>query len=91
MDQRSEREVHNQLVASTSQADAGQFFLLTPKLLTGLDYHPKMRVLIICNGEWGKQASLCSASSPFSFFLFFFFLMLFSSYSLLAWWLLLLP
>ncbi|WVW84511.1 hypothetical protein I302_106545 [Kwoniella bestiolae CBS 10118] len=50
MDQRAERAVHNQLVEVTCDADAGQYFLITPKLLTGLTYHPKMKVLIINNG-----------------------------------------
>jgi hypothetical protein len=27
-----------------------QYFLLTPKLLTGLDYEPRMNVLIVNNG-----------------------------------------
>ncbi|WRT67659.1 uncharacterized protein IL334_004631 [Kwoniella shivajii] len=52
MDQRAERAVHNQLVEVTCDADAGQYFLITPKLLTGLTYHPKMKVLIINNGTW---------------------------------------
>ncbi|WWD18357.1 hypothetical protein CI109_102807 [Kwoniella shandongensis] len=50
MDQRAERAVHNQLVEVTCESDAGQYFLITPKLLTGLTYHPKMKVLIINNG-----------------------------------------
>lgn len=49
MDQRVERQVHNQLVATTCKDDVGQYFLITPKLLPGLDYHEKMRVLIIHN------------------------------------------
>ncbi|KAL7409239.1 hypothetical protein BDY24DRAFT_356208 [Mrakia frigida] len=53
MDSRAERAVHNQLVAVTSNpANAGQFFLFTPKLLEGLDYDPGMRVLVVFNGEW---------------------------------------
>ncbi|OCF43921.1 hypothetical protein I317_02191 [Kwoniella heveanensis CBS 569] len=52
MDQRAERAVHNQLVEVTCDADAGQYFLITPKLLTGLTYHPKMKVLIINNGTY---------------------------------------
>ncbi|WWC70626.1 uncharacterized protein I206_104577 [Kwoniella pini CBS 10737] len=52
MDQRAERAVHNQLVEVTCEADAGQYFLITPKLLTGLTYHPKMKVLIINNGAY---------------------------------------
>lgn len=60
MDQRSEREVHNQMVRITCHKDAGQFFLLTPKLLTGLDYHERMRVLVVCNGEWRTCSSWLS-------------------------------
>lgn len=29
-----------------------RYFLITPKLLTGLKYHPLMRVLIINNGDY---------------------------------------
>ncbi|WWC88811.1 uncharacterized protein L201_003724 [Kwoniella dendrophila CBS 6074] len=52
MDQRAERAVHNQLVEVTCDANGGQYFLITPKLLTGLTYHPKMKVLIINNGTY---------------------------------------
>lgn len=59
MDQRNERAVHNQLVKATCAGDdGGQYFLITPKLLTGLDYHPKMKVLCINNGDW--RESLCA-------------------------------
>nr|ODN86886.1 hypothetical protein L203_03659 [Cryptococcus depauperatus CBS 7841] len=50
MDSRAERTVHNQLVEVTCNANAGQYFLITPKLLTGLSYHPKMKILTINNG-----------------------------------------
>ncbi|ODO01361.1 hypothetical protein I350_06180 [Cryptococcus amylolentus CBS 6273] len=50
MDQRAERAVHNQLVDVTCGSESGQYFLITPKLLNGLEYHPKMKVLIINNG-----------------------------------------
>lgn len=79
MDQRVERQVHNQLVATTCKDDVGQsvssplspllsssrsgpirrrasdsiasrrYFLITPKLLPNLDYHEKMKVLIVNN------------------------------------------
>lgn len=52
MDQRNERAMHDQLVKTTCQDDAGQAWLVTPKLLTGLSYHPHMRVLAIGNGPW---------------------------------------
>lgn len=52
MDPRAERAVHNQMVKVTCHKEAGQFFLLTPKLLQQLDYHERMRVLVVCNGEW---------------------------------------
>ena len=52
MDPRAERAVHNELVEVTCRADAAQYFLITPKLLSGLRYDARMRVLIINNGEW---------------------------------------
>jgi len=57
MDQRAERNVHNQLVEVTCGEDAGQYFLITPKLLTGLKYHRKMKVLIVNNGTWLPEAT----------------------------------
>lgn len=50
MDQKAERAVHNQLVETTCGADTGQYFLITPKLLTNLHYHPRMKVLVVNSG-----------------------------------------
>ncbi|KAG0148020.1 hypothetical protein CROQUDRAFT_670156 [Cronartium quercuum f. sp. fusiforme G11] len=52
LDMRAERQVHNRVVASTCKAAASQYFLITPKLLLDLEYHPLMRVLCINNGHW---------------------------------------
>lgn len=53
MDQKYERQVHNHMVNVTCEnASAGQYFLITPKLLPNLTYHDRMRVLIINNGDW---------------------------------------
>jgi hypothetical protein len=53
MDQRAERTVHNELVKTTcTSGESGQYFLITPKLLPDLEYHPRMRVLCVNNGEW---------------------------------------
>jgi chromosome segregation ATPase len=53
MDQRAERAVHNQLVhAVCERDDVGQYFLITPKLLTNLHYHEKIKVLCVNNGDW---------------------------------------
>lgn len=60
MDQNYERAVHNSLVnvtcaasnASNAAVTSGQYFLVTPKLLTDLNYHPRLKVLCIFNGEW---------------------------------------
>jgi hypothetical protein len=72
MDQQAERTVFNQLVETTCDANAGQYvlhghgckaeltyryFLITPKLLTGLTYHERMKVLIVNNGYWRKLPS----------------------------------
>lgn len=52
MDARYERAVHNSLVEVTCRADSGQYFLITPKLLTDLKYDARMKVLCVNNGEW---------------------------------------
>ncbi|EGG02801.1 uncharacterized protein MELLADRAFT_57059 [Melampsora larici-populina 98AG31] len=52
LDPDNERMLHNQVVASTCLDTTSQYFLITPKLLLNLNYHPKMRVLCINNGHW---------------------------------------
>ncbi|GMK53640.1 hypothetical protein CspeluHIS016_0102260 [Cutaneotrichosporon spelunceum] len=54
MDARAERSVHNQMVKVTCAGgdNVGQYFLITPKLLTDLDYHENMRVLTVSNGSY---------------------------------------
>ncbi|TDL30065.1 P-loop containing nucleoside triphosphate hydrolase protein [Rickenella mellea] len=52
MDAQYERAVHNSLVDVTCKPDNGQYFLITPKLLTDLKYHERMKVLCVNNGEW---------------------------------------
>lgn len=52
MDANYERAVHNSLVEVTCKPDSGQYFLITPKLLTDLKYHERMKVLCVNNGEW---------------------------------------
>lgn len=52
MDQRAERAVHNSLVDVTCKPDSAQYFLITPKLLPDLNYHERMKVLCVNNGEW---------------------------------------
>ncbi|KAE8351356.1 P-loop containing nucleoside triphosphate hydrolase protein [Aspergillus coremiiformis] len=55
MDPRNERMVHGRLVdiacAPSDSGGGGQYFLITPKLLSGLVYKPGMRVLCIYSGE----------------------------------------
>ena len=55
MDVENERKVHALIVqaatnASTATRRRSQYFLITPKLLTGLEYHEKMHILCIFNG-----------------------------------------
>lgn len=52
MDQRAERNVHNSMVEVTCKPDSAQYFLITPKLLPDLQYHERMKVLCVNNGEW---------------------------------------
>jgi chromosome segregation ATPase len=51
MDPRNERMVHERMVEIACREHTSQYFLITPKLLTGLRYDPKMRVLCIASGE----------------------------------------
>ncbi|EAW08837.1 DNA repair ATPase SMC5 [Aspergillus clavatus NRRL 1] len=59
MDPRNERMVHGRLVdiacAPAQNGGGGQYFLITPKLLSGLVYKPGMRVLCIYSGEHMPQ------------------------------------
>ncbi|KAF7374162.1 Structural maintenance of chromosomes protein 5 [Mycena sanguinolenta] len=52
MDQRAERMVHNSMVEATCKPDSAQYFLITPKLLPDLQYHERMKILCVNNGEW---------------------------------------
>ncbi|KZM21521.1 Structural maintenance of chromosomes protein 5 [Ascochyta rabiei] len=51
MDPRNERMVHERMVDIACQERTSQYFLITPKLLSGLKFHPKMKVHIINSGE----------------------------------------
>lgn len=52
MDVTNERKIHSLIVetATATQSKHAQYFLITPKLLTGLEYHDKMHILCIFNG-----------------------------------------
>jgi len=53
MDPRNERLVHSRMVEiACSENSASQCFLITPKLLNGLKYHPSMKVHCIASGEY---------------------------------------
>jgi structural maintenance of chromosomes protein 5 len=52
MDQTYERNVHNSMVQVTCKPDSAQYFLITPKLLANLEYHERMKILCVNNGEW---------------------------------------
>lgn len=51
MDPRNERMVHERMVEIACREHTSQYFLITPKLLNGLHYDPKMRILCIVSGE----------------------------------------
>jgi structural maintenance of chromosomes protein 5 len=50
MDPRNERMVHERMVDIACAENTSQYFLITPKLLTGLKYHPRMVVHTIYSG-----------------------------------------
>ncbi|KAH8800042.1 hypothetical protein F5882DRAFT_177985 [Hyaloscypha sp. PMI_1271] len=51
MDARNERMVHERMVEIACKEHTSQYFLITPKLLTGLRYDKRMKVLCIASGE----------------------------------------
>jgi hypothetical protein len=57
MDPRNERMVHERMVDIACQERTSQYFLITPKLLTGLKFHPKMKVHVINSGEHVPDAN----------------------------------
>lgn len=52
MDSRNERIVHKSMVENACAENTSQYFLITPKLLTDLYYHKKMRVHCVMAGPW---------------------------------------
>ncbi|OJD35538.1 structural maintenance of chromosomes 5 smc5 [Diplodia corticola] len=52
MDPRNERMVHERMVDIACQEHTAQYFLITPKLLHGLKFHPRMTVHCIASGEY---------------------------------------
>jgi chromosome segregation ATPase len=51
MDPRNERMVHERMVEIACREHTSQYFLITPKLLTGLRYDRRMKILCIASGE----------------------------------------
>lgn len=52
MDSRNERIVHKAMVENACVENTSQYILITPKLLTGLYYHEKMRIHCVMAGAW---------------------------------------
>lgn len=52
MDPRNERVVHERMVEIACEEATSQYFLITPKLLRDLVYHPRMKTHIIESGEY---------------------------------------
>jgi chromosome segregation ATPase len=51
MDPRNERMVHERMVDIACRERTSQYFLITPKLLNDLKFHPKMKIHCIASGE----------------------------------------
>lgn len=57
MDPKNERMAHKHLVHTACQESPSQYFLVTPKLLTGLYYHPGMSIHCIFTGPFLSDRS----------------------------------
>lgn len=62
MDPKNEKMTHKYLVNTACTSDSSQYFLVTPKLLTGLYYHPDMAVHCIFTGPYLQGSEADSAS-----------------------------
>jgi chromosome segregation ATPase len=59
MDSVNERMIHRRMVEVACQESTAQYFLVTPKLLTNLHYHPHMSISCIFAGtQVDKQGVL---------------------------------
>ncbi|DBA04829.1 TPA: hypothetical protein N0F65_004466 [Lagenidium giganteum] len=54
MDVYNERKVFHRITKSSCGSKLPQYFLITPKLITGLSYHRDTKVMVILNGPWNK-------------------------------------
>lgn len=67
MDPKNERKVFKQMVDSASKPSTPQCFLLTPKLLSGLEYNDNVTVLCIFNGyRPGNETNMQKELQPFT-------------------------
>lgn len=57
MDPRNERRVHARMVEVACEVTTSQYFLITPKLLTDLEYHPNMKVHCVTSGNLGRTGN----------------------------------
>ncbi|KAK0633280.1 SMC5-like protein [Immersiella caudata] len=57
MDPRNERMVHERMVEIACREHTSQYFLITPKLLSGLRYDERMRVHTIVSGEFVEETA----------------------------------
>ncbi|KAG9409482.1 Structural maintenance of chromosomes protein 5 [Aphanomyces cochlioides] len=62
MDIYNERKVFSRITKSSCGSQLPQYFLITPKLITGLQYHPDTKVLVILNGPYNIHQSLWDVS-----------------------------
>jgi chromosome segregation ATPase len=52
MDVYNERKVFQRITKSSCGSKLPQYFLITPKLITGLSYHHDTKVMVILNGPY---------------------------------------
>lgn len=65
MDPKNEKMAHKYFVHTACQSSSSQYFLVTPKLLTGLYYHPKMKIHCIYTGPLIDSAKKSSTAGDF--------------------------
>ncbi|EPR79581.1 SMC family protein, partial [Spraguea lophii 42_110] len=55
MDRFNEKKMHNLLVSLTENPSSPQFFIITPKIIEGLNFSKSMKIIIIFPGKFSSQ------------------------------------
>ncbi|KAM0674999.1 Structural maintenance of chromosomes protein 5 [Gurleya vavrai] len=63
MDRNNERMISNLLIKISEEEDSPQFFIITPKIVSGIEFGERMKIIIIYGCENGMQQKFANYNS----------------------------